>query len=134
MGILTSCLTCFLARFIPKGRGSPRSMHDSTIFLATSWAISIVSAMVRPWAIKPWNSSLVAKYPPSSRASIFMEIKNSDILFSWRYSNTGSISEQSNDGHLRRIQDHPSVLLIVFDRDEFDAVLTDMGKEFPKFH
>jgi len=62
------------------GMGSFRSMRDSISLRATSSAISIVSAMVRPWAIRPWRTELVAKYPPSSKRSIDMGIKYSDIF------------------------------------------------------
>lgn len=62
------------------GSGSPCSMHDSMIFRATSSAISIVSAIVLPWAIRPCNTGLVARYSPSSKYSM-------DI--GMRYSATG---------------------------------------------
>lgn len=61
------------------GIGLLCSMHDSIIFRATSSAISIVSAIVRPWAISPWSTELVARYPPSCSGSIDMGIKYSDI-------------------------------------------------------
>jgi len=69
-------------RVMPLGIGSPCSMQDSTILRATSSAISRVSAMVRPWAINPCRTELVAKYPPSSRGSIDMGINDSDIEIS----------------------------------------------------
>jgi hypothetical protein len=62
------------------GTGSLCSMRDSIIRRATSSAISNVSAMVRPWAIRPCRTELVAKYPPSSKCSIDTGIKYSDIL------------------------------------------------------
>ena len=61
------------------GSGSPCSMQDSIIFRATSSAISSVSAMVRPWAISPCKTELVAKYPPSSSGSMETGIRYSDI-------------------------------------------------------
>ena len=64
------------------GRGSLCSIQDSIIFRATSSAISNVSAIVRPWAIRPERTELVAKYPPSSKGSMLMEIKYSDMFAS----------------------------------------------------
>jgi hypothetical protein len=48
------------------GSGSSCSRYDSMSFLATSWAISNVSARVRPCATRPLSTGLVARYPPSS--------------------------------------------------------------------
>lgn len=62
------------------GIGSLCSIWDSIIFRATSSAISKVSATVRPWAIRPCKTELVAKYPPSSNGSIDMGIRYSGIL------------------------------------------------------
>jgi len=59
--------------------GSPCSIQDSTIFRATSSAISMTSAIVLPCAINPCNAELVAKYPLSSNGSMEMGIKYSDI-------------------------------------------------------
>ena len=63
------------------GMGSLCSISDSRSFLATSSAISMVSAMVRPWAMSPCRAGLVAKYSPSSKGSIDIGIKYSDISF-----------------------------------------------------
>ena len=62
------------------GIGSLCSMRDSIILWATSSAISIVSAIVRPWAISPWRKELAAKYPPSFNGSMDMGIRYSDIF------------------------------------------------------
>ena len=81
-GIFTSSLKCGFAplvRFL--GSGSPFSRQDSMILRATSSAISMVSAMVLPWAIKPCRTWLVARYWPSFRYSIEMGIRYSDIIF-----------------------------------------------------
>jgi len=84
-GILISSLKCgFLpgVRFL--GSGSPCSIQDSMILRATSSAISMVSAIVRPWAMRPCNTELVAKYWPSSMDSIEMGMRYSDMIFtSW---------------------------------------------------
>ena len=66
-----------LVRFF--GSGSPFSMQDSIILRATSSAISIVSAIVLPWATKPCRTELVARYSPSSKYSIDIGIRYSDI-------------------------------------------------------
>jgi len=82
-GIFTSSLKCGfwpMVRFF--GIESPFSMQDSIILRATSSAISMVSAIVLPWAIRPWRTGLVARYSPSSKYSIEIGIRYSDIDFS----------------------------------------------------
>ena len=54
-------LTILVVGIISSGRGSPCSMHDSMSFLATFCAISMVSAIVLPWATRPCRASLVAR-------------------------------------------------------------------------
>jgi len=77
------------------GIDSLYSMRDSMILWATSSAISIVSAIVRPWAISPWRKELVAKYSPSFRGSMDMGMRYSDI-FSPQYEDSMKrISDQA---------------------------------------
>ena len=81
-GIFTSNLKCDFSPLVRCfGSESPFSMQDSMILRATSSAISIVSAMVLPWAISPCRTGLVAKYGPSSKCSIDIGIRYSDIGF-----------------------------------------------------
>ena len=51
------------------GNGSPCSMHDSAIFRASPWAISVASATLRPSATKPGTSTLVARNRPPASSS-----------------------------------------------------------------
>ena len=77
------------------GIGSLCSIQDSIILWATSSAISIVSAIVRPWAISPCKRELVAKYPPSSKGSMDIGIKYSDIASpQYKYSIRERMSQQ----------------------------------------
>lgn len=74
----------FLDRFLGRiaaGSGSLRSIIESIILRATSSAISIVSAMVRPCAIRPCSTRLVAKNPPSFNSSTVMGMMYSDMIF-----------------------------------------------------
>ena len=49
------------------GNGSSCSAHDSAIFRASPWAISVASATLRPSATRPGTSMLVARnVPPAS--------------------------------------------------------------------
>ena len=52
------------------GRGSPCSMQDSAILRASPWAISAVSATLRPSATSPGTSTLVARKPPPGSFSM----------------------------------------------------------------
>jgi hypothetical protein len=63
------------------GSRSLCSTIESMILRATSSAISIVSATVRPCAIRPCNTGLVAKNPPSFNSSTVMGMIYSDIFF-----------------------------------------------------
>ena len=82
------------------GIGSLCSIRDSIILWATSSAISIVSAIVRPWAISPWRKELVAKYPPSFNGSMDMGIRYSDIFLP-RHKNSmkEALSQGGNRGY-----------------------------------
>src|SRR3989338_9040757 len=78
-GILVSKLDDKDIETKPSGIGSLFLTRDSMSLRATSSAISMVSATVRPWAINPWRKGLVAKYPPSSSGLMEIGTKYSDI-------------------------------------------------------
>lgn len=79
-GMATSTLAWGRLRTVKAlGSASLCSMQDSINFRATSSAISRVSAMVRPWAMSPWRTGLVAKYRPSLRYSTVRGMRYSDM-------------------------------------------------------